>query len=470
MAEEGGMALHRDELDEVLAYTHEFLGALPVRKVGSSATGAELRAALGGPLPEGSSAPQDVIRDLIKAADAGIVGTTSPRYFGFVIGGATPASLAADWLTSLWDQNPGLFAAGPAASVVEEIAGKWLAVMLGLPEGCSFGFVTGGQMANFTGLAAARHHVLRQVGWDVESDGLYGAPDMRVIAGAERHSTIDRALRYLGLGHNRARLVDADEQGRMRIDALAAALEESDVPTIVCAQAGNVNSGSFDPLREVCELAHTRGAWVHVDGAFGLWANASDSLRHLTDGVELADSWATDGHKWLNVPYDSGLIFCAHPESHQAAMGVRASYLIHSEGGADRDAMDWNPEFSRRARGFAVYAAVRSLGRRGIVEIVERCCTNASRFAAVLGAEEGVEVLNDVVLNQVLVRFRSPDGDHDRRTAAIVKGVQEEGTCWLSGSRWHDAGVMRISVSNWQTTAEDVDKSVEAITKVASTV
>ncbi|MGH2757108.1 MAG: pyridoxal phosphate-dependent decarboxylase family protein, partial [Actinomycetota bacterium] len=362
------------------------------------------------------------------------------------------------------------FVGGPAAAVVEEVSGKWLTEILGLPNGCSYGFVTGGQLANFTGLAAARHHVLDQVGWNVESDGLQGAPELRVIAGAERHTTIDRALRFLGLGHSRTRLVDADEQGRMRADALEAALEEFDGPTIVCAQAGNVNSGSFDPIRDICELAHARGAWVHVDGSIGLWANASERLRYLTDGVELADSWAADGHKWLNVPYDSGLIFCAHPMVHQAAMGVRASYLIHSEGGVDRDEMDWNPEFSRRARGFALYAALRSLGRRGIVEIVERCCDNARCFAEALGAEDDIEVLNDVVLNQVLVRFLSPDGDHDRRTAEVVKGVQDEGTCWLSGSSWHGVGVMRISVTNWQTTAQDVDRSVEAILKVAAAV
>jgi glutamate/tyrosine decarboxylase-like PLP-dependent enzyme len=462
--------MDRHELDDVLAYAREFLSDLPDRRVGSTATGDELRVALGGALPEGSSAPQDVIRDLIKAAGAGIVGTTSPRFFGFVIGGATPASVAADWLTSLWDQNAGLFVAGPAASVVEEISGRWLVELLSLPEGCSYGFVTGGQMANFTGLAAGRHHVLEKVGWDVEGQGLQGSPELRVVVGAERHSTIDRALRYLGLGHNRARVVDTDGQGRVRVDALGAALDEFDGPTIVCAQAGNVNSGSFDPLREICELAHARGAWVHVDGAFGLWANASETLRHLTDGVELADSWATDGHKWLNVPYDSGIIFCAHPKSHQASMGVRASYLIHSEGGVDRDQMDWNPEFSRRARGFPIYAALRSLGRVGIVEIIERCCDNAARFADQLGANDDVEVLNDVVLNQVLVRFLASDGDHDHRTAAVVKGVQEEGTCWLSGSTWHETGVMRISVSNWQTTRDDVDRSVAAILKVAATV
>ncbi|CAN5182738.1 pyridoxal-dependent decarboxylase [soil metagenome] len=459
-----GMA--QEELHEVLRYASQFLAELPERRVGWAGGAEELRAAMGGPLPQGPQPSAEVIRKLIKAADAGIVGTTSPRYFGFVIGGNTPSSLAADWLTSLWDQNAGLFVGGPAASVVEEIAGKWLVDMLGLPSHSSFGLVTGGQMANFTGLAAARHHVLAQAGWDVQTRGLQGAPVVRVIAGAERHSTIDRSLRFLGLGTETLHLVEADDQGRMRVDPLGAALEEYDGPTIVCAQAGNVNTGSFDPLRQICEISREHNAWVHVDGAFGLWVAASEELRHLTDGLELADSWATDAHKWLNVPYDSGIVFCAHPESHQAAMGVRAAYLIHSDTN-ERDQMDWNPEFSRRARGFALYAAMQALGRSGIVEIVERCCACARRFEECLSAAPQVEVLNNVVLNQVLVRFLAPNGDHDARTRAIVKGVQDEGTCWLSGSEWHGMGVMRISVSNWQTTADDVDRSVEAILRVA---
>ena len=460
------VTMAREELDEVLRYASQFLAELPERPVGWTAGVEELRAALGGPLPEDPQPPAEVIRRLIKAADAGIVGTTSPRYFGFVIGGSTPSSLAADWLTSLWDQNAGLFVGGPAASVVEEVAGKWLVDMLGLPSNSSFGLVSGGQMANFTGLAAARHHVLARAGWDVETRGLQGAPVVRVIVGAERHSTIDRSLRFLGLGTENLRLLEADEQGRMRVDLLEAALGEYDGPTIVCAQAGNVNTGSFDPLRPICEISRRQNAWVHVDGAIGLWVAASEEFRHSTDGLELADSWAADAHKLLNVSYDSGIVFCAHPESHQAAMGVRAAYLIHSDTN-ERDSMDWNPEFSRRARGFALYAAMRALGRSGIVEIVERCGACARRFKEHLSAAPRVEVLNDVVLNQVLVRFLAPDGDHDARTRAIVKGVQDEGTCWLSGSEWHGMAVMRISVSNWQTTAGDVDRSVEAILRVA---
>ncbi|MEA2452765.1 MAG: hypothetical protein QOG04_1475 [Actinomycetota bacterium] len=459
--------MNREELDDVLRYANTFLDALPDRRVGWNATADELRAAMGGPLPQGPSPSADVIRDLIKTADAGIVGTTSPRYFGFVIGGNTPASLAADWLTGLWDQNNGLFVGGPSASVAEEVAGGWIIEMLGLPQDASFGVVTGGQMANYTGLAAARHHVLAAAGWDVEGDGLQGAPLVRIIAGKERHSSIDRALRFLGLGFNRMELVDVDDQGRMDVSSFRAVLDSGGGPTIVCTQAGNVNSGSFDPIGAISDVAHENGAWVHVDGAFGLWAAISDRYRHLIEGFERADSWATDAHKWLNVPYDSGLVFCAHPESHRGAMGTRASYLIHSEGDVERDAMNWNPEFSRRARGFSLYAAIRSLGRSGVTEIVERCCSNAARFATALSAAEGVEVVNDVVLNQVLVRFLSPTGDHDARTAQVVTGVQQEGTCWLSGSVWRDMGVMRISVSNWATSTDDVDRSVEAILRVA---
>ena len=323
------------------------------------------------------------------------------------MGGATPAALAADWLTAAWDQNAGLAALAPAASVVEEIAGEWLAQLLRLPASASVGFVTGGQMATFTGLAAARHEVLRRAGWDVEADGLNGAPRIRVYVGAQRHDTIDRALRFLGLGRTAIVPVDADGQGRLRPAALAAAMLDEAGPAIVCTQVGNVNTGAVDPVGEVCEIAHRSGAWVHVDGAFGLWAAASPSLRDLTAGVERADSWAVDVHKWLNVPYDSGLSFCAHPEAHRAAMGIRASYLIHG-GAGERDEIDYNPEFSRRARGFAIYAAIRNLGADGIAALVEGSCALARRFADALAAEPDIEVLNEVVLNQVLVRFRAP--------------------------------------------------------------
>lgn len=450
-------------LEETAAHARDILAKLPERDVGWSASVEELRGRLGGPLPDDPQSDPDVIAALVKDAEPGVVGTASPRYFGFVIGGVLPAALAADWLTSVWDQNAGLFVGGPSASVVEEIAGEWLKELLHIPLAASFGFVTGCQMAHFTALAAARHHVLAARGWDVEASGLYGAPRLRVVVGAERHVTVDRALRYLGMGTANLEIVPADDQGRLEVRALREVLEGDDVPTIVCVQAGNVNTGSFDAVGKICDLAHEVGAWVHVDGAFGLWAAAAPSRAHLVEGVERADSWATDGHKWLNVPYDSGIAFCAHPEAHRAAMGVTASYLVQAAEGAERDELNWTPEFSRRARGFAIYAALRSLGRNGVAEVVERCCANARRFAEQLGGAPGVEVLNDVVLNQVLVRF----GDDDARTAAVVKAVQEDGTCWLSGSSWQGRGVMRISVSNWATTAGDVDMSVEAILRCA---
>jgi glutamate/tyrosine decarboxylase-like PLP-dependent enzyme len=450
-----------EAFDQALAY----LEGLSGRPVPSRAGLSELRAALGGPLPERPLDPREVVAELARAAEPGVLASGSGRYFGFVVGGATPAALAADWLTSTWDQNAGLYVLGPAASVVEEVAGAWLAELLGLPAGVSVGLVTGAQMANFTGLAIALRELLGRAGWDLEEAGLWGAPRVRVLAGQGRHGTIDRALRFLGAGAVEA--VDADDQGRMRTEALAAALDRGGGPAIVCAQLGNVNSGAMDPVGEICQLAHDRGAWVHVDGAFGLWAAASPRLRPLVAGVERADSWATDAHKWLNVPYDSGLVFCAHPEAHRAAMGIRAGYLIHGSGD-QRDALDYNPDHSRRARGFPVYAAIRALGRHGVAELVERCCGLAARFAERLAAADGVEVLNQVVLNQVLVRFLAADGDHDAHTRRVVEQVQQDGTCWMSGTTWQGKAAMRISVSNWSTDEADVDRSVAAILRCAT--
>jgi len=449
-------------LTEAYQQALAYLTSVPTRPVGSRATPTELRAALGGPLPEGAGDPRTVIAELAAAAQPGLVASSSGRFHGFVIGGATPAALAADWLTATWDQNAGLYLPAPAAAVVEEVAGGWVAQLLGLPPHVSVGFVTGGQMANFTGLAAARHDVLRRADWDVEKHGLIGAPPVRVLAGAERHDTIDRALRFLGLGTNAVSAVAVDEQGRMRPEALQDALHPTTGPTIVCAQAGNVNTGAVDPLADVYGLAHEADAWVHVDGAFGLWAAASPRLRPLLTGFELADSWATDAHKWLNVPYDSGIALCAHPDAHRAAMGMRAGYLPQDNGG-ERDAMDYNPELSRRARGFPIYAAIRALGRDGIADLVERCCALARRFAEGLAAHERIEILNDVVLNQVLVRFHAPDGDHDGLTNQIVRRTQQEGTCWMSGTTWHGQAAMRISVINWSTDEADIDTSVTAI-------
>lgn len=440
-----------------------YLEGLPARPVRAGATLEELREALGGPLPDEGRPADEVVAELAAAADPGTVATGSGRYFGFVIGGALPAALAADWLAAAWDQNAGLYVGGPAAAVAEEVAAAWLLDLLGLPAGASTGFVTGAQMANTTALAAARHHVLARAGWDVERDGLHGAPRVRVLAGAQRHATIDRALRLLGIGTGALEPLAVDGEGRMDLAALTAALRSGSGPTIVCAQLGEVNTGALDPVGAICDAAHEHDAWVHVDGAFGLWSRATPRLRPATAGAERADSWVTDGHKWLNLPYDCGMVFCAHPAAHAGAIGTRASYLVHDEGGA-RDAMDWNPEFSRRARGFAVHAALRSLGRHGVADLVDRCCAMAARFATRLAAAEGVAVLNEVCLNQVLVRF---DGD-DARTRRIVAGVQADGTCWLSGTIWDGRAAMRVSVSNWSTTEDDVDRSVDAILRCAA--
>ena len=449
----------KDVLGLTADYSRQFLETLDERPVRPEASVAELREALGGPLPVESRDPVDVIAQLIAAAEPGLMATPAGRFFGFVIGGALPAPLAADWLTSTWDQNAGLMATSPSAGVVEEVALGWLRELLGLPEGVSAGFVTGGQTANFTALAAARQHVLDRAGWDLLQDGLQGAPPIRVLVGEERHITIDCALRYLGLGTRQIEPLPADPEGRMDVEALRRALATAAGPTIVCAQAGGVNSGAFDALDQIADAVAGTGAWLHVDGAFGLWAAASPRFRHLVAGVERADSWATDAHKWLNVPYDSGIAFCAHPAAHRAAMAVQASYLVQVDADAARDPMDWNPEFSRRARGFPIYAAIRSLGREGIAALVERCCDHAARFAALLGAEPGVEILNEVVLNQVLVRFADDDGV----TQETVLRVQEDGTCWLSGTIWRGRAAMRISVCNWQTTSEDVERSTAAI-------
>jgi glutamate/tyrosine decarboxylase-like PLP-dependent enzyme len=466
----------RDEgIDEtLLSRTTElalgFLGSLDDRPVGASAGRDRLLADLGGPLPDDGVDPLRVIEDLAGAADAGLIAIPGPRYFGFVIGGSLPAALAADWLTSTWDQNAGLFAAGPAASVVEEVVGSWLIDLLGLPDGTSLGLTTGCQMAHFTCLAAARHAVLDRAGWDVEERGLFGAPEIDVVVGAEAHNTIQTALQYLGLGRSRVIAVEADEQGRIRLDALARLLPEGDRPLIVCLQAGNVNTGAFDPLGEGIELVRSRRpeAWAHVDGAFGMWAAASPNLRHLTAGYETADSWATDGHKWLNVPYDCGYAFVRDPAAHAAALSPQsAAYIVY--GTAERDESRWVPELSRRARGFATYAALRSLGRSGVAELVDRCCRLAGRMADGLRAGgTDVEILNDVVLDQILVRFKGSGAlDADARTREVVRRVQDDGTCWLSGTTWHGMAAMRVSIVNWSTTDDDVDRSVAAILRAA---
>jgi glutamate/tyrosine decarboxylase-like PLP-dependent enzyme len=435
-------------LDQTAKLAADFYDTLDERPVYPRVSAAELRETFARPLPEGPTDAQTVIAELAAAADPGLVAEAGGRYFGFVIGGAVPASIAADWLTSTWDQNAGLYVAGPTASVVEEVAGAWLIELLGLPHDASFGFVTGGQAASFTALAAARHHVLENAGWDVEHDGLTSAPRIRVVVGEKRHGTIDRALRMLGLGAP-TDVIAADDNGRM----LAGQLELTDEPTILCAQAGEVSTGAFDPFGPIADARDAAAnTWLHVDGAFGLWAGASDSLRHLVQDVGRADSWSVDAHKWLNVPYDNGIAFTAHPKAHSGAFSAHAPYLVFDA--ETRDELDWTPEHSRRARGFTVYAAIRALGRSGISEMIERCCAHARRFAEGLTAL-GAEVLNDVELNQVLFRFAT-----DEQTNTVLRAVQEEGSTWMGGTVWDGRPAIRISVSNWQTSEEDVERTL----------
>ncbi len=467
---------HARLLLRTAALATDYLDSLATRPVGRPVDLVALRAALGGPLPDGPTDPIEVVEGLATAAEPGLVGSAGPRYFGFVIGGGLPAALGADWLTSAWDQNAGLYVISPAAAVAEEVAGAWLVELLDLPSGTSVGFVTGATMANFTALAAARHGVLARAGWDVERLGLQGAPPVTVVTHGGTHVTVYASLQMLGLGRegDHVRRIAADDQGRMRPDALREALATIQGPTIVCAQAGNVNTGAFDPLDEIVPIAHEQGAWVHVDGAFGIWAAAVPSLRERMRGHTAADSWSTDAHKWLNVPYDSGLVFVRDAAAHHAAMTLGAEYYIETDGG-ERDNYNWAPESSRRARGFAVLAALRSLGRSGLVDLVERDCAHARRFAERLAAGPRVSILNEIVLNQVLVRFEGsssdPDGSAgDVRTRAVIAAVQRDGTCWLSGTTWAGRAAMRVSVSGWQTTAEDIERSAAAVLRCLATV
>jgi len=443
-----------DALRRAAELAADWLERLPERPVGAAGDPAGLR----GPLPERGENPVAVLDGLAAAAEPGLVASAGPRYFGFVTGGALPVAVAADWLTSAWDQNAGLHVMSPAAAAAEETVGAWAKELLGLPHGAAVGLVTGAQMASVTALAAARHAVLARADWDVEARGLIGAPALRLFASAESHATVFNALRLLGLGRDAAVLVAADEQGRMRAGALERALGESGSPAIVCAQAGNVNTGAFDPLENIVATCRAHGAWCHVDGAFGLWAAAAPDRAHLTAGAAGADSWAVDAHKWLNVPYESALAIVADPAALNGAMALTAAYLT-TAGEHERNGADWAPEASRRARAFPLYAALRGLGRRGVAELVERDCALAARMAARLAAEPGVAILNDVVLNQVLVRF----GDDDGATDEVIARVQADGTCWLGGTRWHGVAAMRISVSGWQTTEADADRSADAI-------
>jgi glutamate/tyrosine decarboxylase-like PLP-dependent enzyme len=421
----------------------------------------ELRSALGVALGDGRQPALQVIEELVAAADPGLVGTQSPRYFGFVIGGGLDAAIAADWLTSVWDQNAAGYPGGPSAAVAEEIACGWLLDILGLPADAGVGLTTGCQMAHFTCLAAARHRALADAGWDVEADGLFGAPPLRVLVGAKAHTTVFAALRMLGLGSRRVELVPADDQGRIRVSELERILSSGEGPAIVVAQVGEVNTGAIDAVPAIARLAREHNAWCHVDGAFGLWAAASPRLRGLVEGVAEADSWATDAHKWLNVPYDSGVAIVRDRTAHAAAMNsfAGAEYIPQPQHD-ERYEAEWVPEFSRRARGFPIYAALRELGRGGVAELVERCCDCARLMAEELARDSRATVLNDVVLNQVLVRFVS---DGANVTDDVIDGVQREGTCWMSGTTWDGEPAMRISVSNWRTAEDDIRRSAEAI-------
>jgi glutamate/tyrosine decarboxylase-like PLP-dependent enzyme len=442
-------------LEDAAARAQRYLGALSTRAVAPAPQAIAGLTALDAPLPQ---APQDaaaVLARLDEIVSPATMAMAGPRFFGFVIGGSLPVAVAANWLATAWDQNTGLYAATPGTAHIEQAALARLLDVLQLPGDAAGAFVTGGTAANLTALAAARHRVLANAGWSVEADGLFGAPPVTVIVGEEVHPTLLKSLGVLGLGRKRVTRVPVDRQGRMRLDALPRIAG----PTIVCVQAGNVNTGAFDPIEAITQRAHAAGAWVHVDGAFGLWARAAPPRAHLAAGVELADSWATDAHKWLNVPYDSGVAFARDAEALRAAMAISAEYLPTA--GPQRNPSDYTPELSRRARGVDIWATLETLGRSGVAAMIEGCCQHARRFAAGLSAA-GFEVLNEVVLNQVLVSFGTPE-----RTLAVIEAVQRDGTCWAGNTVWQGRTAMRISVSSWATTAQDVEQSLEAMLRVA---
>jgi glutamate/tyrosine decarboxylase-like PLP-dependent enzyme len=455
----------------LLARAHEravaFLQSLPDRPVSAGAAFHDLLRELGGPVPDGPGDPLEALDSLATRLEPGLVASPGPRYFGFVTGGSCPEAVAADWLVSAWDQNTSLHVMSPAMSALEVCTARWILELLGLPLESSVGFVTGAHAANVTALAAARHEVLRRATWDVEALGLQGSPQVTVIAGEEAHASIGAACRLIGLGSRTILRVATDSHGRMRPSALEWALTASAGPTIVCAQAGNVNTGACDPLAEIAELAHERDAWLHVDGAFGLWAAVSPRYEQLVAGATAADSWTTDAHKWLNVPYDSGIVIVRHPGAHRAAMSQTAAYLIPGEGD-QRDGSDWVPEASRRARVVPMYVVLRTLGRSGLADLVDRCCSLARRMADRLRATSGARVLNEVVLNQVLVRFISHSGENV--SPAVIAAVQASGVCWCGGTQWGGEPAMRISVCNWQTTDTDIDRSADAIAAAISSV
>jgi glutamate/tyrosine decarboxylase-like PLP-dependent enzyme len=455
----------RKVLDVAAAHAARYLESLSSRPIGANAPIKELRSRLSRPLPEVGTDPKDVIDELVRDTEGGLVGSASGRFFGWVIGGTLPTALAADWLTSAWDQNGASNLTAPAEAVVEEICGTWMKDLLGIPESASFAFVTGCQMAHTTALAAARHQLLKERGWDVERHGLSGAPRLTVLTTRSRHESILRSVRLLGLGTDAIEYVGGDSTGRMPTEALRQALEQSKPgPTVVWLQAGDLNTGHFDPFGEACEAAHAAGAWVHVDGAFGLWVATSSKYKHFLAGVENADSWATDGHKWLNLPFDSGQVFVAHPTAHRAAFAQEASYSVPSH--ELRNQKDWNPEWSRRGRGFVAYAAIRALGRAGIAEIVERCCAHARRLVDGIGQLPGAQIVAEPTINQGLVRFLGDDGDHDAVTDDVIRRIQSAGVSWFGGATWNGMRVMRVSVCNWMTSDDDIDRALASIAKV----
>jgi glutamate/tyrosine decarboxylase-like PLP-dependent enzyme len=449
----------RELLARTAALAADYLETLDTRQIRPERGYREMHELFDRAVPDRPADPADVVEELAAVGEQGVMAIGSGRWYGFVAGGAVPSSLAADWLVSAWDQNTGLAEPTPATSALEAITGRWVLELLGLPPDSSFAFVTGCQMAHVTCLAAARHSVYRRAGWDLPQRGLAGAPPLRVVLGGKRHVTIKRALRLLGIGESQEVVLPADSEGRMATEQLGAALDGS-TPTIVCAQAGEVNTGAFDDLEAIVELAARAGAWVHVDGAFGLWAAASPALAHLVAGYERADSWATDGHKWLNVPFDCGIALCAHRDDHEAAMEYAAPYLAVSESHVARDPMGYSPEFSRRARAVPVWAAIRELGREGITALVDRCCAHARAIAEGLAALPGCEIVNEVVLNQVLFRF-----EDDVRTQAILAAVQEEGEAWMSPTTWDGRFTIRISVVGWRTSERDVERTVAAFAR-----
>jgi glutamate/tyrosine decarboxylase-like PLP-dependent enzyme len=460
----------REALEAAFEAAVGYLEGLDSRSVGATANLATLRRQLQRELSDEGVPAGQVIRELARDVQGGILGSTGGRFFAWVIGGSLPSALAADWLAAAWDQNAVLYATSPAAAVVEEVAGGWLKEILRLPATASFALVSGCQLAHATCLAAARHALLHERGWDLEERGMFGAPPIRVYCSELQHGSFERALRLLGFGRAQVRTVPANSHGQLQPEALEQALAEAPPqPAVVLLQAGEINTGAFDDFQRIIPIAKRYGAWVHIDGAFGLWAAASKVYAHLTDGMEMADSWATDGHKWLNVPFDCGYAFVRHAEAHRAAMSYSAPYLTHATDA--RDALDWNPEWSRRARGFSTHAALRELGRAGVAELVERCCKHAHALVTLIGDLPGAEVVWEPMLNQGLVRFvdAKPGAsaeDHDRRTNAVIAAIVAKGEAFFGGTTWRGQRAMRVSVCCWRTTEEDVGRAVASVASV----